>query len=102
MDARIEKILVCLGIFLFCFSAQAQTTEVGKQIRLIASVTDERERYAGSLKAEDVQIFVDKKLQEIISFGENNEPATIVFLIDLSGESGGKSRTFGIGNQAIH
>lgn len=84
MNARIEKILVCLAIFLFVFSADGQSANQ-KEIILNVSITDARGRYAGGLKREDIQVVVDKKPQEISGFTGQNEPATIVFLIDLSG-----------------
>jgi len=84
MNAQIEKIFACLGIFLFIFSVQGQNLNQ-REIRLNVSITDERGRFAGGLKAENFQVIVDKKPQEITGFTGQNEPATIVFLIDLSG-----------------
>jgi Ca-activated chloride channel family protein len=88
MNRRIEKITACLLIFLFLFSVRAQK-DAQKEIRFNVSVADERGKYVGGLKVENFQITVDKKPQEITSFTERDEPATIVFLIDLSGSQKG-------------
>ncbi len=90
MSLKIEKMLACLGIFLLFFSIKAQKNIGNKdEIRLVVSVTDKRGRYVGGLKAEDIQIIVEKKPQEITSFTYQEQPATIVFLIDLSGSRKG-------------
>ena len=90
MNSRIEKILTCLVIFLFIFSVQAQNLDSNqKEIRLVLSISDEQGRYAGGLKAENIEISVGKKPQKITSFTDQNQPATIVFLIDLSGSRKG-------------
>ncbi|MDQ6785254.1 MAG: VWA domain-containing protein [Acidobacteriota bacterium] len=88
MRRRLEKIFACLLIFLFLFSVRAQNVN-NKEIRFNVSVTDERGRYAGGLKSENFQIMVDKKPQEITSFSDKAAPATVVFLIDLSGSQEG-------------
>lgn len=91
MDSQIKKIFVCLGIFLFLFSVQAQRKDENqKEIRLVLSIMDARGRYAGGLKAEDIKVVVDKKQQDIASFTDQNQPATIVFLIDISRSEEGK------------
>lgn len=88
MKAKIEQIFTCIAIFLFVFSAQAQENKE-KEIRLSVSVTDERGRYAGGLKIENFQLMVDGKAQTINTPIEQDVPATIVFLIDLSGSQKG-------------
>lgn len=88
MNRRIEKTIACLLIFLFVFSVRAQKDD-RREIRFSVSVTDERGRYAGGLKAKDFQVTVDKKPLEITSFTGQGAPATIVFLIDLSGSQKG-------------
>lgn len=88
MKMQIEKIFACLGIFLFVFSVGGQV-ENRKEIQVVMSATDGRARFAGGLTAKDVQVVVDGKPQEITSFAADNEPATIVFLIDLSGSQKG-------------
>ena len=88
MKLRLEKILVCLGIFLFVFAVRGQSDN-GKEFHVVMSATDERGRFAGGLTVKDVALTVDKKPQEITSFTPDGEPATIVFLIDLSGSQKG-------------
>ena len=88
MNRRIEKIISCLLIFLFLFSVRAQKDNQ-KEIRFNVSVADERGKFVSGLKVGDFQITVDKKPQEITSFTGQDTPATIVFLIDLSGSQKG-------------
>lgn len=82
MSKYIVRIFICFLSFVFISSVQAQANEQKEQ-HITATITDERGRYAGGLKAENFQIIIDKKTQEIISV-EQMVPATIVFLIDLS------------------
>lgn len=84
MNARIEKIFACLGIFLFIFSVSAQS-ESQKEFHFVMSATDGRGRFAGGLTAKDIEVLVDKKPQQVTDFTAENEAATVVFLIDLSG-----------------
>ena len=82
MSKYIVRTFICFLSFVFVFSVEAQDGKQ-KELHITATVTDGRGRYAGGLTAQSFQIAIDEKRPEIISV-EQNVPATIVFLIDLS------------------
>ncbi|MGH9850851.1 MAG: hypothetical protein ACREBD_13520, partial [Blastocatellia bacterium] len=51
-------------------------------VMLNVSVTDPLENYISGLKAEDFKVFEDKAQQKIVSFGFEESPFAVVFLLD--------------------
>lgn len=55
------------------------------RIVLVASVTDSRGRFVSGLKAEDFEVFDNKRPQKILSFGTStDQPLRLVALVDTS------------------
>lgn len=59
------------------------------EVLLTVSVTDKRGYPFKEMKPEHFKIISDKKLQEIVSFRDQDEPISIGFLIDTSGSMRG-------------
>lgn len=53
-------------------------------IKIPVSVFDRNGKFLPGLKKEDLKIFVDDKEQDISAFETNNEPITVILLIDIS------------------
>lgn len=48
------------------------------------TITDDKDRYVGGLKREDFSLFEDKSRQKVVNFSYDENPFTVVILLDVS------------------
>src|SRR4051812_6481532 len=71
-------------------AAQQPTFRLSTQVvSLFATVTDAQNRLVPELTQEDFQVFDNDKLQKLLVFQSENQPITVVVMLDTSGSMTG-------------
>jgi len=78
--------LICSALLAAAVSAQQPTFRAGTRlVSLFATVTDAQGRLVPSLVKEDFDILDNEKPQPIVFFQNENQPITVVVMLDTSG-----------------
>lgn len=79
-----------LSIFIFCVLVTCSVSGRAFQtpqntVKLTITAMDEKHRLIGGLQQRDFEVAVDGKPLEVISFASDDQPASVGFLVDVSG-----------------